>query len=154
MKKEERMSNFSRNDCFNALEASEYCFLIVDYLSKKTTKPISHNDLAAYLHIKKNNLSNVMDRLGIYDIAYGLKSGNKKYYFLTSKGFELVDFLENEALIYEQYYSLSQIILNQNILKELNENKHIYPQPVVATKMCKRVDRFENVKSPRKNKLA
>ena len=125
MKKEERMSNFSRNDCLNALKASEYSFLIVDYLSKNTTKPISHNDLAAFLHIKKNNLSNVMDRLGIYDIAYGLKSGNKKYYFLTSKGFELVDFLEEEAIIYEQYYSLSQRILSQNILKELNEKKQV-----------------------------
>ena len=153
MKKEERMSNFSRNDCLNALKASEYSFLIVDYL-KKTTKPISHNDLAAFLHIKKNNLSNVMDRLGIFDIAYGLKSGNKKYYFLTSKGFELVDFLEDDALIYEHYYSLSQIILDQNKSKELNEKRHSYLHPVVAAKMCKRVDRFENVKSPRKNKLA
>ncbi len=89
-KEEEYQLNDFR-ECFNKTIYSYFVSTIL-----LSSEYINHMDLATKLNISKTQLSNVMKIIISFKLVESCKIGKKKYYYITPKGREFNQFVNND----------------------------------------------------------
>ena len=87
--------NYYEKDFETLLAKSKHSIEIVSILNDEET--LTHNELAKRLGIKKNNLSNVMSKIGLFNIIFARRIGRNVYYSLNAKGQRFYEYIKNNG---------------------------------------------------------
>ena len=86
---------YYEKDFETLLAKLKHSIKIASILSKEET--LTHCELADRLGIKKNNLSNVMQKIELFNIVFARRIGRNVYYSLNAKGQKFYEYVKNNG---------------------------------------------------------